>query len=168
MGITVASPFPAWALPQVWAWIESFRDRVCDDYAPKSLDEFLAEWEQRQPRERSWAVYEEDEIGGVIAVQTVNPDAALCRCYFKRAAWSTAVVVPALRAVYAEVFQGSTVKISLPVFEDNWDLRRLALNAGAVEETPKHRPLRDATRRDGKLIGVRILSVFKGVSHGVA
>ena len=44
--VRVESPFPAHAVPRIWTWIERFRNRVADDFAPQTLEEFAEDCEE--------------------------------------------------------------------------------------------------------------------------
>jgi RimJ/RimL family protein N-acetyltransferase len=158
--IETRSPFPKWALPQLWLWIESFRDRVMDDFAPRTLEDFLADWEARESTRKSWGVYRQDELGGVVIIEPVNPVSVSSHVAFKRSFWGRETTVPALREVYAEVFESGVERISAAIFEDNYQIRNLALEVGAIEETRRSQPLRNCTVRNGDLVGMRIISLF--------
>lgn len=160
MTIEARSPFPKWALPEVWQWIESFRDRVMDDYSPQTLEDFLADWETRETMRKSWAVYRDDELGGLVVIEPVNPVWVNSHVLFKRSFWGRKVTLPALRAVYREVFDSGVQRISAAIFADNHQMRNLALDLGAVEETRRSQPMRNCTRRDGELVAMRIIALF--------
>lgn len=163
--ITVRSPFPAWALPTLWGWMEACRSRMADDFAPATFEDFLDTYEQRAGE--SWAVFREDSegetLGGFVSIREVNPVVAETHVIFSRRFWGHDTTVPALRAVYERVFEArpELLKITSGVFDDNRQLIELAKAVGAVEETsPKH-PLRACTLRSGKPVGMRIISIFR-------
>ena len=65
--VQVISPFPIYAVPRVFVWMKEFRNRVCDDFAPDTLGDFVDQW-QREDRagRRTWSVIRGGELGGVI------------------------------------------------------------------------------------------------------
>jgi RimJ/RimL family protein N-acetyltransferase len=158
--VYVSTPFPDWALPTLWSWMQGFRDRVMDDFCPQTLEEFVERWGEAATARQSWGVYRGHELGGAVVVQQLNPVAAETHCAFKKDFWGRATTMPALRMVYGQLFGQGVMRISAHVFEDNHQLRALAKALGAVEETPHKRPMRNCTMRNGELIGMRILALF--------
>jgi RimJ/RimL family protein N-acetyltransferase len=160
--VEVSEPFPPWALPVLWGWIESFRDRVCDDFSPKTFPEFLENWIARaKAGTRTWGVWRDDSLGGMISVGPLNPILAETHLVFARRFWGRETTIPALRQAYAIAFASGFEKLQAAVFADNYQLIALAKAIGAVEEThPKH-PLRAQTRRNGKPVDMRLISLFK-------
>lgn len=159
--ISVVEPFPAASVASLWRWIESFRDRVCDDSSPTTFAGFLELYAaQLEQGMRTWGVYRDDELGGHISIRPINPFLAESHITFSRRFWGEETTVPALRAVYTEIFNTTTIRtITSQVFEDNHTIMQLAKKNGAVIETP--RALRDRAMRGGKPIGVRIVTLFK-------
>lgn len=155
--MTVRSPFPDHAWPRVWTWIQSFRARVCDDFAPKTLDEFVEQSIERAKRERTWGVYRDDELGGLITFHQINPVTGVSHVLFKRSFWGEATTIPAITAVYRELFAAGVRKISSAVFADNHAILSLARKIGAREEGL----LRQHTQRDGRMVDMVALGLLK-------
>lgn len=161
-------PFPEWALPKLWAWMEACRSRIADDFAPKTFDEFLEVYVARSGE--TWGVLrtgEDDdgdtELGGWVSIREVNPVCVESHLVFAKRFWGHETTVPALRSIYQGVFEErpELLKITAAVFEDNRQMIELALAVGAVEETsPKH-PLRACTLRGGVPVGMRVVSIFR-------
>jgi RimJ/RimL family protein N-acetyltransferase len=160
MNVRVESPFPLRALPRLWHWINSFRDRVADDFAPRTFDEFLDDWNARAPVTRTWGVWRDEELGGIVSILPINPIHCQTHVIFAKRFWGHETTVPALQQVYAQVFAAGVLRISSHVFADNHQLIALARAIGAVEETPPHRPLPACTLRNGQPVAMRIVTLF--------
>jgi len=155
--VTVASPFPDHAWPRVWTWIQTFRARVCDDFAPKTLEEFVEQTLERAARERTWGVYRDDELGGLITFEQVNPVTGISHLLFKRSFWGEATTIPAIATVYREIFESGIRKICSAAFRDNYAILELARKIGAREEGL----LRQQTQRNGRMVDMTALGLLK-------
>lgn len=155
--LRVESPFPEYALPRVWTWIQDFRWRVSDDFAPDSLEAFVAEWQARREKQRTWAVYRGPEIGGLVTFEPWSPVAGTSHCLFKRSFWGHRTTIPALQAVYAEIFAGGCEKILSLAFKDNANILGLARAIGGQKEGV----LRKQTRRRGELVDMIAIGLLK-------
>jgi len=153
---TVVSPFPPEAWPSAWAWIQTFQDRVCDDYAPKTCADFVAQQIARAGLVRTWGVWADGQLGGALEVQALSPVTAVAHLLFRRSFWGRCTR-PAAAAVFGEVFAGGVEKISLFPFTDNHQVRQFLRALGAVEEGV----LRAQTRRGGKPLDVVAMALFK-------
>jgi RimJ/RimL family protein N-acetyltransferase len=151
----ILSPFPAWAVPRVWVWMQQFRGRVMDDFGPRTLEEFMAEWEARQPARMSWAVLRDGEIGGLVVVDRQSPVLGATHCVFKRSFWGHEDTVDALKQIYEQAFSAGIQKLSCAVFPDNAQLIHLARRVGARREGR----LKNHTLRDGKPADLLILGL---------
>lgn len=137
--------------------MQEFRDRVLDDFGPQTLDEFVAQFRERQKRERTWAVYRGGELGGFISYEPWSPICGTSHCLFSKRFWGHETTVPALRAVYREIFAGDTRKVLSFVFSDNGQIVHLARTIGAVKEGV----LRQQTQRRGQLVDMVALGLLK-------
>ena len=155
--IRVKSPFPSYAVPRIWQWIQSFRWRVADDFAPQTLEEFVSHWATRRYHERTWGVWRGDDLGGMIAVETVSPILVTSHCLFKRSFWGAETTIPALQQVYRQIFDEGTLKILSFAFADNKQLLGLARKIGAKKEGT----LRRQTMREGKLVDMIAIGLLK-------
>jgi len=156
--VTVESPFPEYAVPRVWRWIQEFRNRVADDYAPRDVAGFMADWRARQAQERTWAVFRDYELGGLVSFQQLSPVLGTSHCLFKKTFWGWQTTVPALELIYREIFEHSTTqKITAAVFRDNASIVGLARRLGAKTEGV----LRSHTLRGGRLVDMVVLGLLK-------
>ncbi len=158
--IGIVSPFPFHALPKLWRWIEAARDRIADDYFPKTLDDFITQWEQfREAGRRSWAVYSDAELCGVFVVSRTSPLCCDAHCIFARRFWGRTVTVTASHMLANELFSDTPnnryEKVSTMAFADNKSLGALIKALGGSREGL----LRNHTRRGGKFVDVMILSL---------
>jgi len=157
MKIETIRPFPLSAVPRVWNWMQSLRTKLCDDYAPQSLDEFLAHWE-RQTCD-TWGVLRDGELGGYVSFEKLTPVVGTAHILFKRSFWGFRTTIPALELVYAQAFERSGVsKILSLVFRDNHAIRALARHVGAREEGI----FRNHTMRNGKPVDMVAIGLLKG------
>lgn len=170
MSVEVRSPFPEHSIPRIWGWMQRFRSRVADDFGPGSLEEFV-DWFLGADQ-RTWGVYRDGELGGVVVIQPQNPIAVVSHCIFKREFWGRKTTRPALEQVYREVFDSGVLRIGARIFADNQAIKALALEMGAKQEGTT----RDATMRGGKpvdMIGLGLLredfygSISGGTNGGV-
>jgi RimJ/RimL family protein N-acetyltransferase len=83
MKIEVISPFPVESLPRVWAWTENFRARISDDFGPQTLEEFIDAMLMNEGQQKTWAVYADGELGGMITYQRLTPWLGTAHCVFK-------------------------------------------------------------------------------------
>jgi len=158
MDLRIESPFPAHAYPRVWGWIETFRSRVLDDFSPQSLPEYLERCLADSDRLKTWAVYRDGELGGMVTFEQWNPMLGTCHCLFKKALWGRAVTLPALQQIAQEIFTDTkTTKIAMCVFHDNRPIRSLLTDLGAVIEGT----YKAHTMRNGKPCDMIAFALFK-------
>lgn len=154
--VEVRKPFPDYAIPRIWSWMEEFRSSVADDFAPTTLDAFMRDWDARTTEER-WAVYRDGELGGLISIQPLNPVVVTSHILFKKDFWGQETTIPAIRKVYEEVFDRGVIKISSAVFNDNHAIKGLAKKIGAKREGI----LKNQTLRGGKPVHMAALGLLK-------
>lgn len=158
MNVSVQSPFPLHAVPRIWAWIQDFRWRVSDDFAPATEEEFVEAWMSRLEVQRSWAVYRDGELGGLVTAAQETPVVAIAHCLFAKRFWGHETTIPALRLAFGEVYRDLGVsKISSLAFEDNVQLIHLVRKLGGEKEGV----LRKHTRRQGKLVNMIALGMLR-------
>lgn len=157
MQIEVVSPFPMQSLPRVWRWIQSFRDRVVDDYSPQTLDAFVSKALADADRLKTWAVYRDGELGGMVSYERWTDVLGTCHCLFKREMWGRKTTLPALQQIAAEIFAGGTTKIAMCVFSDNRAIKALIKDLGGVTEGH----YKQHTMRGGRLVDMTALALFK-------
>jgi len=155
--LRLEAPFPEYALPRVWTWIEDFRHRVADDFSLKSLGEFMRHWEERRPFRKSWGVWRGKELGGLVIYEPWQPGVGTSHALFKRSFWGRNVTRAALEQVYGELFDSGVRKVVSFPFRGNNAIIALGKSLGAVSEGL----LKAQTLREGQPIDVVILSLFK-------
>lgn len=158
--IRIETPFPDFALPRVWTWAQQFRGRVFDDFAPATMDEFVATWRLRIGAEPSWLVSRDGEVGGVVLFRPETPVRGEMACLFKREFWlADGLVVEALRQVFGAIFfSGKEIeKVGVTVFRDNAHLLHFLRLLGGEKEGV----LRANTRRGGRLVDQVVIGVTR-------
>lgn len=150
-------PFPEYALPRVWTWIEDFRHRVADDFSPKTLAEFMLHWRERKPFRKTWGVWRGEELGGLVIYEPWQPGVGTSHALFKRTFWGRSTTRRALELVYAELFDSGVRKVVSFPFRTNNAIIALGKSLGAVTEGV----MKGQTLRDGQPVDVIILSLFK-------
>jgi RimJ/RimL family protein N-acetyltransferase len=152
----IISPFPEKRWPRVWVWVEEFRLRVMDDFAPQTLEEFVAQ--RLASHEATYGVERAGELGGLIVVQPVTPHLASAHCLFKKTFWGHETTLMALRQVFAEWFEHTpTQKISSIAFADNHQILAMVRKLGGNKEGHLYKH----TLRDGKPTDQMVLGIHK-------
>jgi RimJ/RimL family protein N-acetyltransferase len=146
--IRVTSPFPQHSLPLVWQWAQSFRDRVADDFAPKTLDEWMLAEFHRPAAHRTWAVHRGDELGGFVVCEPWNPVCVSMHVVFKKSFWGRGTTERALRQIITQVFDKHRTIIAV-IFADNHGMRSLLRRLGGHELKGQL----FATQRGGQIAG---------------
>lgn len=156
--VAIESPFPIYALPRAWAWMEQSRRQVADDFAPGTLAEFVSFWQLRERAGmRSWAVLRDRELGGVVTSMRFTPVQADAHCVFKRAFWGHETTAEALRLVFADLFADGVEKITTLCFADSHALLGLVARLGFRREGL----LEKNTLRDGVLVDQVVIGLTK-------
>src|ERR1700683_3689485 len=156
--VIVERGFPISFVPRVWAWTEPFQNRVRDDFSPKTIEQFLDEWEAAEAGGReSWSVTRDGELGGMIQSTRCSPILADVGCVFKPSFWGQATTKPAMETVLTEIFSTGILKITSSAFRDNAAVIGLLKNLGGKTEAV----LEGHTLRGGRLVDVVIISLTK-------
>jgi RimJ/RimL family protein N-acetyltransferase len=154
----LVQPFPEKRWPRVWVWVEEFRNRVMDDFAPQTLEEFVAQRMQLAPMEATFGVERGGELGGLIVIQPANPYLVSAHCLFKKSFWGADVTLAACRMVFADLFEKTEVqKIQAVAFADNHQILALVRKLGGDKEGHLYKN----TLRDGKPTDQMILGIHK-------
>jgi RimJ/RimL family protein N-acetyltransferase len=156
--LEVVSPFPTYAVPRLWGWIQEFHHRVCDDFAVKTVEGYVTEWETALQRGRqSWAVYRDGELGGAITATRLSPMLADIHTVFAKRFWGHATTLVALRQVCEGLFAEGATKIVSLAYKDNRSVIGIwrALG-GTIEGT-----LEAQTMRAGKPADMIVLGLSK-------
>jgi len=159
MHVELISPFPFEALPRVWRWIESFREQVGDDFAPKTEASFMDAMYARWGRQKTWAILGDGEPGGLIFYERLTPWLGTAHVLLKRVFQGKGIAVKACRQAVSEMFEceEGLGKLQFDVLARNLAIGSLLVNIGAVREGTLH----DHTLRDGKPIDVWLYGLTK-------
>jgi RimJ/RimL family protein N-acetyltransferase len=166
--VTVSEPFPEYAWPEVWGWMRDIRNRIVDDFGPQTLSEFVTWALRMSERSRTWGVWREGELGGLIVFARESPMMGATHVVFRKSFWGPTTTLTALHAVYRQVFDSGITKICGVVFKDNHAVRALARRGGGREEGV----LTGQTMRGGKPVDMVMLGMtreefeFYGTDHG--
>lgn len=139
----------------VWEWTRPFRARVTDDFGPDNAADFVRLSELRARYGRTWGVYRDEELGGLISYEPVNPIRGTTHCLFKRSFWGASTTETALRMAFREVFEGGAQKITSEIFTDNHAMRSLAKRIGFREIAI----LTNETLRGGELADMALVEL---------
>ena len=150
-------PFPDYAVPRIWAWMQRFWKSVADDFAPRSLEEFMAEWERLKPVRTSWGIFRDEELGGVIVVDNLTPVVANIHIIAKQTFWGRETTLEAMKQACAATFEAGLIKIVCTVFPDNASVIHLATQLGAEREGR----LKSHTLRGGKPCDLLVFGLTK-------
>lgn len=158
MDVHVESPFPEAALPRLWGWMEAFRDRVADDFAPQTLEEFLDDWAERSGGWKSWGVWLGEDLGGLVTYEPwPTGGVGVSHALFKKSFWGRAITRAALTLVYEELFANGTRKILGFPFRGNNAIIDLGKSLGAKTEGV----LRQQTLKGGQPADLVVLGLLK-------
>ncbi len=175
MQIEVTSPFPFEALPRTWKWIEGFRQKISDDFAPQDLREFIEWMSLKWDRQKTWAVYGDGELGGLIVFERINPWLGTASIVLKpdfqgrRMVDRRGMSVKACRIAFAEMFQEPGLgKIDFFLLDGNRAIGSLLITLGAKREGT----LESHTLRNGKPTDLWVYGLtkehFEVKQHGIS
>ncbi len=140
MEIRLESPFPFEALPRVWRWIETFRGKVADDFSPSTEDEFVSQMCSKWFRiscadsHKSWAVYADDELGGLITFERLSPWLGPAHLVLKPDFQGKGIAVKACRVAVGEMFEQGIGKLAFYPLAGNVAIGSLIVNLGGRRE----------------------------------
>jgi RimJ/RimL family protein N-acetyltransferase len=132
--VEVRKPFPFEALPRIWRWIEPFRSKVSDDFAPQTLQDFLSSMAAKWDHQASWAVCVEGEIGGLITFERLTPWLGTAHLVLKPDFQGRGIAVKACRTAVAEMFADGVGKLAFYPLAGNLAIGSLLINIGAKRE----------------------------------
>jgi RimJ/RimL family protein N-acetyltransferase len=135
MTLEVKSPFPFEALPRIWRWIEPFREKLSNDFSPKTLAEFLQAKGPRWDKMRTWAVYGDGELGGLIEFEKLDPWIGTAHFLLKPEFQRQGLSIRAARIAAADIFDHEGIgKLSFQIPSGNMGIGSLLINLGAKRE----------------------------------
>lgn len=145
MNIRIESPFPFEALPRLWRWMEPFRSKVADDFSPKTLDEFILSMVTKWDTQKTWAVYADSEMGGLVSFEKFSPWVGTAHFMLKSQFQRKGISIVAARLAAAEIFESEGVgKLVFHPLSGNLAIGSLLANLGA--------------KREGTLVGHTLLN----------
>lgn len=156
--VEIVSPFPRYAVPKIWLWTLQFRSRVADDTAPKTLDDFVRDWDAHESRDarRTFAIYVDEQLAGLGTFERWSPWCGTTHVLFCKNFWGKETTVPALREFYQRIFtEEGCHKLLQYAFADNYQLFAIAKEIGAkIEGTLREQTFRNGVPTDMKIIGL--------------
>src|SRR5579875_347925 len=85
MGITLVSPFPEYALPMAWAWVQPALGQMADDFAVRTLEGLLeADCAIRESGGKTWGVVRDGSLCGYLAFHPTNAVSGVGHAFFRR------------------------------------------------------------------------------------
>lgn len=145
--VEIREPFPEEAWPRVFGWMQPCWHQACDDFVKKDVGWFVDSMIELSLRSRTWGVWREGELGGLIALEPLNPVAGLAHLVFKKSFWGSKTTLAAANQALEKVLGGGEAgKICGHVFPDNHPMRAMYGKLGFREEGR----LRGQTMRNGK------------------
>ena len=134
MDIQVVNPFPFEALPRVWRWIEQFRAKVADDFAPRNLAQFMESMASQWDGQTSWAVLADGELGGLITYLKLSPWVGTAHCLFKPEFQAKGIAFKACHQAVSEMFATGIGKLVFYPMAGNLAIGSLVCSLGAKRE----------------------------------
>lgn len=162
MNVRVESPFPPQSLPRVWGWIAGFKHKVADDFSPSSLNAFVELMASRWKTEKTWAIYADDELGGLVTFERLSPWLGTAHLLLKPDFQGKGVAVKALQHAFAEMFALGIGRLIFYVISGNLAVGSLIVNLGGKREGC----LRGHTLQDGKPTDVWVYGLSKTEFEG--
>jgi len=128
MEVTVTYPFPEYAWPRVWSWIESYPRLFLDDDGPHSAADLVALME-KQPF--TFAAVRDGEIVGAVWFELTRPDAGVIHTAFARRAWGREVTDTVFHQVAKLLFAAPLLRKIVSIFyADNQFARAMVKRFG--------------------------------------
>jgi RimJ/RimL family protein N-acetyltransferase len=148
----------------VWHWIETFREKVSDDFGPKDLKSFLEFMTGKWDRQKTWAVCGDGELAGLITFERLSPWLGIAHYLLKREFQGRGLGAKALRVAVAEIFRDEGVgKLEFWVMAGNLAMGSLLRSLGASREgTLVGRTLWEGKPKDMWLYGLGREAFNKG------
>jgi RimJ/RimL family protein N-acetyltransferase len=152
--IRITEGFPEWAWPLAWEWANARRSQLADDFFPSSIGEFVESYSVRFGGSRTYSLWKNDNLGGVIVLERASPVVFTAHILLSRRLWG----VPAsdLRQAAALLFEAEPQAIRIQAFVPAWNRLAIALakRIGAKDEgTLRCATLRNGAPADAVLMG---------------
>ena len=133
MNIVVTSPFPFEALPRIWRWCTGFWGKLSDDFSPRNQQEFVAFAMKKWEQQKTWAVYADGELGGLIVFERANAWLGTAHWIFKPEFQGKGMAVIASRIAIAEMFT-EVQKLAFYPLAGNFAIGSVLIKLGAKRE----------------------------------
>jgi hypothetical protein len=162
MSIEVREGFPEWAYPTAWAWAATRRE-CFDDFFPADFHVFVEEYSVRFRTARTYALWKNGSIGGVVILEAAGPCVATAHILLSRRLYGTPAAE--LAEVARRAFTDAPKLIRIQAFIPAWNRLAIALckRLGAVEEGT----LRAATLRAGRPADAVVLGLTRRDWDGI-
>lgn len=135
MQIEVRSPFPIESLPRTWPWMEPFRAKVSDDFSPQNLPDFLTAMVAKWDSIRTWSVYGDGELGGLITFEKLTPWVGTAHLLLKAEFHRRGIAVQAAKIAVTEMFKQESIgKLACYPLAGNLAIGSLLCNLGGKRE----------------------------------
>ena len=157
MNIELTTPFPFESLPRVWRWIEPFRAKVADDFSPRDEHQFIAHMVEKWEGQKTWAIYRDSELGGLITFEKLSPWLGTAHLLLKPDFQGKGISLPVCKQAIAAMFEEGVGKLEFYPLAGNLAVGSLIVNLGAQREGR----LRAHTVCDGKPTDVCVYGLLK-------
>jgi RimJ/RimL family protein N-acetyltransferase len=115
--------------------MESFREKVSDDFSPQNQADFMRAMAHKWDSIRTWAVYGDGELGGLITFEKLTPWVGTAHFLLKHEFHRKGIAVKAARQAAAEIFEREDVgKLVFYPLAGNLAIGSLLCNIGARRE----------------------------------
>lgn len=153
MSIDITEPFPEWAFPLAWGWVEKRLGQIADDFFPRTPGEFVERYFSRYSR--TLALWKDGSLSGVIAFEQASPIVVTAHILLSRRLWGS----PAeeLRQAAKLLFESQPEIIRIQAFIPAWNRLAVAMVrriGGEVEGVLRACTLRDGKPADAVLMGL--------------
>ena len=156
--VQIVRGFPATLAATLWGWFNAPRRMNFDDYGPKNFAQFAPLLAKRIDKQHTWLVTKGEEKIGYLGFLRINSMSGqfhgmVIDPMYRRMGIGSAAMKLAIAELQTE---GYTKMLSMP-HGDNDHIRRLLSSNGFQQEGY----LWQATKRDGELIDLRLMSWTK-------
>ena len=155
MPIDISEPFPDWALPLAFLWTERSFRQFADDFFPRTQDAFVEEYRRLASRARTFGVWKDNLLGGIIICEQASPVVASAHILLSSRLWGTPAAE--LRKAAELMFASQPSLNRIQSFVPKWNRLAVALAVrlgGKIEGTLRGVTLRGGQPADAVLVGM--------------
>jgi RimJ/RimL family protein N-acetyltransferase len=164
--VELVTPFPAYAVPMAWGWVEPSLRLLADDFAMQSIDGLIAAFAAMEERGgKTWGVLRDGRLCGWLGFEPVNKVSGIGHCFFAKWGLGRETTDAAVRLALKEIFALGFERVSCPTLAQNAGvcalLKRVGMSRDAV--------LKSFTLCGGKLADLLIFGALKaayGITDG--